>query len=96
MIDYENYSGLYYGWAQPDPVLKSYPLVNTSGTANIQALYACQFQKCNSLGPLFVSVLVATLGMFLTGWALFILIASALAKWMDPASNTSHHPIFQR
>jgi len=93
-IDYENYSGLYHAWAQPDAELKSYLPVNTSGPANIQALYACQFQKRKSLGPLFVSVLVATLGMFSTGWALFIRIASALAKRTDPAGGMSHRPIF--
>ena len=53
-IDNENYSELYYGWAQPDAELKSYLPVNISGPANIQALYACQFQKLKSLGPLFV------------------------------------------
>ena len=95
-IDYENYSWLYHGYAKPDPILKSYLPVNTSGPANIQALYACQFQKRKSLGPLFVSVLVATLGMFSTGWALFILIASALAKGTDPSGGTSHRPIFHR
>jgi hypothetical protein len=89
-IDVENYSGLYYGWAQPDPILKSYLPVNTSGPANVQAVYPCQFQKRKSLGPLFVSVLVATLGMFSTGWAVFMLIASVLAKWTDPAGDTSH------
>jgi len=56
----------------------------------IQAIYPCQFQKRKSLGPLFVSVLVATLGMFSTGWAAFILIASVLAKQADPAGGTSH------
>ena len=93
-IDYENYSNLYFGWAQPDAELKSYLPVNTSGPANIQALYACQIQKRKSLGPLFVSVLVATLGMFSTGWALFILIASALAKRTDPEGGTSHRSVF--
>ncbi|KIM40015.1 hypothetical protein M413DRAFT_190122 [Hebeloma cylindrosporum] len=86
-IDYENYSGLYYGWSEPDPILKSYLPVNTSGPANIQAIYPCQFQRRKSAGPLFVSVLVATLGMFSTGWALFILIASVLAKRTDPAGG---------
>ena len=89
-IDVENYSGLYNGWARPDPILKTYLPVNTSGPANIQVVYPCQFQKRKSLGPLFVSVLVATLGMFSTGWAVFILIASVLAKRTDPAGDTSH------
>lgn len=93
-IDYENYSGLYHGWAQPDPIFKSYLPVNTSGPANIQVVYPCQFQKPKSPGSLFVSVLVATLGMFSTGWALFILIASTLAKQTDPVGGTSHLPVF--
>jgi hypothetical protein len=93
-IDDENYSNLYHGWAHPDPILKSYLPVNTSGPANIQAVYPCQFQKRKSLGSLFVSVLVATLGMFSTGWALFIMTASTLAKRMDPAGGTSHLPVF--
>jgi len=86
----EIYSSLYYGWAHPDPILESYLPVDTSGPANIQAVYPCQFQKRKSPGALFVSVLVATLGMFSTGWAVFILIASALAKRTDPEGVTSH------
>jgi hypothetical protein len=93
-VGHEDYSLLYHEWAQPDAELKSYLPVNISGPANIQTLYACQLQKRKSPGPLFVSVLVATLGMFSTGWAFFLLIASALAKRTDPAGGTSHRPVF--
>jgi len=50
------------------------------GPANIQVLYLCQLQRLKAPGPLIISVLVATLSMFMSGWALFIFIASKLAE----------------
>ena len=85
----QDYSILYHAWADPDPILKGYLPVTTSGPANIQLVYPCRFHQHKSIGSLFVSVLVATLSMFSTGWALFILTAGVLAKRADPVDGTS-------
>jgi hypothetical protein len=85
----QDYSILYHTWADPNPILQTYLPVNTSGPANIQVVYPCRLQQLKSTGSLFVSVLVATLSMFSTGWALFMLIATVLAKRVDPVGGTS-------
>ena len=56
-------------------------LLTMQGPENIQVLYLCQLQRLKAPGPLITSVLVATLSMFMSGWALFIFIASRLAEW---------------
>jgi len=78
-------SSLYSRWHNPDPELKKYLPVNVSGPAQIQVVYPCRFQQRKPLGPLIVSVLVATLSMFSSAWAAFILAATAFAKRTDPA-----------
>ncbi|KAF8968029.1 hypothetical protein BDZ97DRAFT_1655514 [Flammula alnicola] len=77
---------LYDGFAHLEPDLS----VNVSGPAHIQVVYPCRFQQRKSLGSLVISVLVATLSMFSSGWALFILIATALAKRADPLGTSAH------
>jgi hypothetical protein len=63
------------------------PPVTLSGPAVIQVVYPCQFQQAKSPGALFISVLVATLSMFSTGWAVFMLLATALEKQHKPAGS---------
>jgi hypothetical protein len=78
-------STLYYRWRNPDPSLQKYLPVTVSGPAQIQVVYPCRFQQPKPLGSLIVSVLVATLSMFSSAWAVFILVATAFAKRTDPA-----------
>jgi len=92
-IAYQDYSTLYDLWANPSPSFKSYLPVNISGPANIQVVYPCRFQKRKSTGPFIVSVLVATLSMFSTCWALFMWVAAIIAKRADPVDGMSHIPI---
>jgi hypothetical protein len=93
-IVYKDYSTLYDLWANPPPSFKSYLPANISGPANIQVVYPCRFQKRKSTGYFFVSVLVATLSMFSTGWALFMLIATFIAKRADPVDGMYPLPRF--
>ncbi|KDR78892.1 hypothetical protein GALMADRAFT_244536 [Galerina marginata CBS 339.88] len=80
-------STLYYNWTNPEPGLRRFLPVNISGPAQIQVVYPCRFQQPKYIGPLLISVIVATLSMFSGGWALYILIATALAKRQDSSAN---------
>ena len=77
-------SSLYTAWAAPFPWLQQHLPVTVSGPATIQVVYPCQFQQLKSLGSLAISVLVATLSMFSTGWGIFMLVATAVAKRNNP------------
>ena len=77
-------STLYHQWHNPPPNTQRYLPINVSGPAQIQVAYPCRFQQRKPLGSLIISVLVATLSMFSTAWAVFILAATALAKRTDP------------
>ncbi|KAG8868066.1 hypothetical protein FRB98_003795 [Tulasnella sp. 332] len=48
--------------------------------AVISTEYLCRFSQRKSAGQLFVSVLVATLSMFSSGWAAFILVSAYFEK----------------
>jgi hypothetical protein len=87
-------STLYYRWHNPDPGLQKYLPVSVSGPAQVQVVYPCRFQQRKPLGSLIVSVLVATLSMFSSAWAVFILAATAFAKRTDPACVFSPLIIF--
>ena len=63
------------------------PPVTLSGPATIQVVYPCQFQQRKATGPLVISVLVATLSMFSTGWAVYMFLATAIAKRHNPTGS---------
>jgi len=86
-------STLYSQLHDPDPTWKEYLPVNVSGPAQIQVAYACRFQRRKPLGPLIISVLVATLSMFSSGWAVFIVLATKFAKRTDPAGISPFPPL---
>ena len=88
-------STLYSQWHNPEPALQKYLPVNVSGPAQVQVVYPCRFQQRKPLGSLIVSVLVATLSMFSSAWAAFILAATAFAKRTDPACVFFHLIIFR-
>ncbi|KAJ7205472.1 hypothetical protein GGX14DRAFT_500612 [Mycena pura] len=58
------------------------------GPAAIDGVYLCRFQRVKSPGSAFIAVLVATLSMFSSGWALFIVMAAAALKSRMPSANT--------
>lgn len=75
---------LYNQWAHPSPDLQALLPFHVPGPAYIQATYACHVQRRKRIGPLLTSVLVATLSMFSSAWAIFMIIATNLAKRRDP------------
>jgi hypothetical protein len=74
-------SVLYQANVRPDlyGIQGSLPLT-LEGPANIQVVYSCQFQQRKAPGSAFISVLVATLSMFSTGWGLCMFLAAYLAE----------------
>jgi hypothetical protein len=81
-------SGLYQEWTNPDPETKKYLPVTVSGPANIQVVYPCRFQQQKTPSQLFISVLVATLATFSTGWAVFMVLAVYFAKRRGPSGKS--------
>ncbi|KAJ6526186.1 hypothetical protein DFH09DRAFT_1188077 [Mycena vulgaris] len=57
------------------------------GTAVVDGVYLCRFQRAKSPGSAFIAVLVATLSMFSSGWALFIAVAAGMVKTRAPDAN---------
>ncbi|KIK10074.1 hypothetical protein K443DRAFT_138215 [Laccaria amethystina LaAM-08-1] len=86
-------SGLYQEWTNPDPETKKYLPVTVSGPANIQVVYPCRFQRQKTPGQLFISVLVATLATFSTGWAVFMVLAVYFAKRRGPSGKSGSSTI---
>ena len=80
-------SSLYSILSSPYPFLQQFLPVTLSGPATIQVVYPCQFQQLKAPGALVISVLVATLSVFSTGWAVYILLATAIAKRHDPTGS---------
>jgi len=52
--------------------------------AVFDVLYQCRTTQLKSAGSVFISVLVATLSIFSSGWAGFMVIAATIAKWNKP------------
>lgn len=59
---------------------QSFQPVTIQDPANIRVVYLCRAQRQKSAGPLFIAVLVATLSMFSSGWAVFMFVAAYIAK----------------
>ena len=81
-------SGPYQEWTNPDPETKKYLPVTVSGPANIRVVYPCRFQQRKTTGQLFISVLVATLATFSTGWAVFMSLAVYFVKRKGPSGES--------
>jgi hypothetical protein len=87
-------STLYSRWHNPNPDMQKYLPVNVSGPAQMQVAYPCRFQRRKPLGSVIVSVLVATLSMFSSAWAIFIYLATTYAKHTDPAGISPFSRVF--
>ena len=70
-------------WINPTSAIQPYTPVNMSGPAELEVVYLCRLQHRKAAGQLFISVLVATLSMFSSGWALFLSVATIIAKRQD-------------
>ncbi|KAJ7654559.1 hypothetical protein DFH06DRAFT_1092796 [Mycena polygramma] len=54
------------------------------GPAVIDGVYLCRFKRTKSPGSAFLSVLVGTLSMFSSAWAIFLGVAAGLVKRRQP------------
>ncbi|KAF8068835.1 hypothetical protein FPV67DRAFT_1489900 [Lyophyllum atratum] len=54
--------------------------VQVDDLAHVQMVYLCRFQRPKAVGQAFIAVLVATLSMFSSGWAIFMFVATYFAK----------------
>lgn len=88
-------ASLYDIWAHPNATLQQFLPVTLDGPAHIQAAYPCRIQTRKRTGSLIISVLVATLSMFSGGWALFMIIATLLAKREDPSGTYFSHTMIE-
>ncbi|KAJ7182498.1 hypothetical protein C8R43DRAFT_1116135 [Mycena crocata] len=62
------------------------------GPAVLDGVYLCRFQMPKSPGSAFIAVLVATLSMFSSGWALFITLSATIVKRRGSTANTCTIP----
>ncbi|KAJ2922561.1 hypothetical protein H1R20_g14534, partial [Candolleomyces eurysporus] len=78
-------SRLYSAWkSQMNPTIRSpYPKLNVPGPSTLQAVFICRFFRLKGIGSLIVSVLVATLSMFSSAWALLLAVAAHVVKKGD-------------
>lgn len=74
-------------WINPTSDIEPFMPVNVSGPAELQVVYLCRLQQRKAAAQLFISVLVATLSMFSSGWALFLSAATIIAKRQDTTAN---------
>jgi len=80
-------SSLYSTLSSPFPWLQQNLPVRLSGPATVQVVYPCRFQQLKAPGALIISVLVATLSMFSTGWGVYMSLATTIAKRHNPTAN---------
>lgn len=53
------------------------------GPSVVQTFYTCKLLKRKSAGNFIVSVFIATSGMFMTGWAVFIFVAHCIGEYKE-------------
>lgn len=75
---YEAIMGTFASFNTTDKAFLALPL-DDSQKSTIQVPYLCHFTVRKSMGPLIISVLVATLSMFSAGWGVSMLVASYFA-----------------
>jgi len=68
---------------------QSIPPLTLDGPATIQVLYPCRLQQAKPIGSAIISVLVATLTMFMSGWAIFMFFISDYAERTREGSESA-------
>ncbi|KAF9532597.1 hypothetical protein CPB83DRAFT_629269 [Crepidotus variabilis] len=86
-LDFEDPGQISPGWENVLPV-------EVAGPAVIRVLYLCRYQRRKSGGSLFISVLVAVLSMFTSGWGIYTKILTKWAK-RSPGSNSCENHQFK-
>ncbi|KAJ6529125.1 hypothetical protein DFH09DRAFT_1045264 [Mycena vulgaris] len=57
------------------------------GPATMEVVYLCRFQHRKAPAQAFIAILVATLSMFGSGWAIFLALATKVVKKRDSGAN---------
>ncbi|KAF6759946.1 hypothetical protein DFP72DRAFT_1004757 [Ephemerocybe angulata] len=87
-------SQLYNAWKsqlmQSSIEPKPYANLGISGPSTLQAVFICHFSRLKSTGSLLVSVLVATLSMFSSGWAILLIVAAHIVKTRIGSEGMRH------
>lgn len=63
--------------------------LTVTGPSVMQVVFPCRFQRWKPTGSLVISVLVVTLSMFSSGWAVFMVIARSWVKRGNPKGEAS-------
>ncbi|KAJ7274868.1 hypothetical protein C8J57DRAFT_1312947 [Mycena rebaudengoi] len=61
--------------------------LSVPGPGVLDVVYLCRFQEPKAPAQAFIAVLVATLSMFSSGWAVFLVLATRVVKKRDGAAN---------
>ncbi|KAK7055397.1 hypothetical protein R3P38DRAFT_1355361 [Favolaschia claudopus] len=62
--------------------------LEVEGPAHMDVVFLCRFQQRLPPAQAFIAVLVATLSMFSSGWAVFLALATKFAKGRNPEANS--------
>jgi hypothetical protein len=79
----EEYANLVGDAVNPDFNITGLLPLTVEGPAQLDVVYLCRFERPLAPGQAFIAVLVATLSMFSTGWALFLGLATNFVKRRD-------------
>ena len=84
---------LYYSFTNQSDIEKRIATLTPEGPATIQVLYQCRLQQAKPIGSAIISVLVATLSMFSTAWAIFMFTSSEYAEHIREKSKSTKEVI---
>ncbi|KAJ7135816.1 hypothetical protein C8R44DRAFT_976599 [Mycena epipterygia] len=62
--------------------------LTVAGPATMEVVYLCRFQQRKAPAQAFIAILVATLSMFSSGWAIFLVLATKVVKRRDSGANS--------
>jgi hypothetical protein len=79
----EEYANLVGDAVNPDFNITGLLPLTVEGPAQLDVVYLCRFERPLAPAQAFIAVLVATLSMFSTGWALFLGLATNFVKRRD-------------
>jgi hypothetical protein len=80
-------STLYFSITDQSDVDQRIATLTPEGPATIPVLYPCRLQQTKPIGSAIISVLVATLSMFATVWAMFMFVSSTYAEHIREESK---------
>ncbi|KAJ7848641.1 hypothetical protein B0H14DRAFT_2767623 [Mycena olivaceomarginata] len=84
----EEYANLVGDAVNPDFNITGLLPLTVEGPAQLDVVYLCRFERPLAPAQAFIAVLVATLSMFSTGWALFLGLATKFVKRRDSGANS--------